>query len=207
MKSNVAQTGHTWMAYDWGIDKATVIFAGMAGGLQPEEALIWLFQGEAPRCSSSTARISSASHRFRAASSRPRVFLHSKKRIETLEDFQGLKMRTAGAWAEIAGNLGASTVILPGAEVYPALERGVIDATEWSSASVNLPSGFHKIAKYIITPGIHQPAAVQECVFNMDAWNGLTDQQRETLKFAGQVMALDTYTRYPTTTSRGGGDA
>ena len=95
------------------------------------------------------------------------------------------------------GQPGSVTVILPGAEVYPALERGVIDATEWSSASVNLPSGFHKIAKYVITPGIHQPAAVQECVFNMDAWNGLTDQQRAVLEFAGQVMALDTYTRYP----------
>ena len=81
--------------------------------------------------------------------------------------------------------------------MYPALERGVIDATEWSSPSVNFPSGFHKIAKYIITPGIHQPAAVQECVFNMDAWNGLTDQQREVLRMAGKVMALDSYTRYP----------
>ena len=197
VKSNVAQTGHTWMGYDWGIDKATVIFAGMAGGLQPEEMLIWLYQA-----GGAELQFEYRMNEFNVASIPcgifpTEVFLHSKKKIETLEDFQGLKMRTAGAWAEIAGNLGASTVILPGAEVYPALERGVIDATEWSSPSVNLPSGFHKIAKYVITPGIHQPAAVQECVFNMDAWNGLTDQQREVLKMAGKVMAVDSYTRYP----------
>ncbi len=105
-------------------------------------------------------------------------------------------MRTAGAWAEIAGNLGASTVILPGAEVYPALERGVIDATEWSSPSVNLPSGFHKIAKYVITPGIHQPAAVQECVFNMDAWNRISDRERELLKLVGKINTLNSWGRY-----------
>ena len=197
VKSNVAQTGHTWMGYDWGIDKATVIFAGMAGGLQPEETLMWLFQD-----GGAELQFQYRSEQFGVASIPcgifpTEVFLHSKKKIETLDDFQGLKMRTAGAWAEIAGNLGASTVILPGAEVYPALERGVIDATEWSSPSVNFPSGFHKIAKYIITPGIHQPAAVQECVFNMDAWNGLTDQQRDVLRMAGKVMALDSYTRYP----------
>ncbi len=44
VKPNVAQTGHTWMGYDWGIDKTTVVFAGMAGGLQPEELMMWLYQ-------------------------------------------------------------------------------------------------------------------------------------------------------------------
>jgi len=124
------------------------------------------------------------------------IFLHSKKRIETLEDLKGIKLRTAGAWAEIAGSLGASTVILPGAEVYPALERGVIDAIEWSSPSVNLPSGFHKIAKYIIMPGVHQPGATMECVFNMDAWEGVSERDREMLRLAGRLMMLDSWTRY-----------
>ena len=124
------------------------------------------------------------------------IFLHSKKRIQTLEDFKGVKLRTAGAWAEIAGGLGASTVILPGAEVYPALERGVIDATEWSSPSVNVPSGFHKIAKYVIMPGVHQPGATQECVFNVDAWNRISEGDRELLKLAGKLGVLDSWARY-----------
>ncbi len=105
-------------------------------------------------------------------------------------------MRTAGAWAEIAGNLGASTVILPGAEVYPALERGLIDAIEWSSPSVNLLSGFHKIAKYIIMPGVHQPGAVQECMVNMDVWQRLPKADQELLKLAGKINTLDSWSRY-----------
>ena len=92
--------------------------------------------------------------------------------------------------------MGASTVILPGAEVYPALERGVVDAIEWSSASVNLPSGFHKIAKYIIMPGVHTPGGVIECSFNLDAWDRLPERDREMIRLAGRLMMMDSWTRY-----------
>ena len=196
VRSNVVQAGHTWMGYDWGIDKTTVLFGNMAGGLNPEELLIWLYQA-----GGAELWFEYRKEKFGVASIPcgifpTEIFLHSKKRIETLDDFVGLKMRTAGAWAEIAGELGASTVILPGAEVYPALERGVIDATEWSSPSVNLPSGFHKIAKYIIMPGVHQPGATEECVFNLDAWNRITEHDREVLKMVGKLMVLETWARY-----------
>ena len=196
VKSNVVQAGHTWMGYDWGIDKTTVLFGNMAGGLNPEELIIWLYQAGA-----ADLWFEYRKERFGVASVPcgvfpTEIFLHSKKRIETLEDLKGIKLRTAGAWAEIAGSLGASTVILPGAEVYPALERGVIDAIEWSSPSVNLPSGFHKIAKYIIMPGVHQPGATMECVFNLDAWEGVSERDREMLRLAGRLMMLDSWTRY-----------
>ena len=196
VKSNVAQVGHSWMGYDWGIDKATVVFSGMAGGLNPEELMLWLYQGGGAELTHQYRM-----EKFGVASVTcgvfpTEIFLHSKKKIQTVADFQGLKMRTAGAWAEIAGSMGASTIILPGAEVYPALERGVIDATEWSSPSVNLPSGFHKIAKYIITPGVHQPGAVQECVVNKEVWEGLSEGDRELIKLAGRLNTLDSWGRY-----------
>jgi TRAP-type mannitol/chloroaromatic compound transport system substrate-binding protein len=196
VRSNVVQAGHTWMGYDWGIDKTTVLFANMAGGLNPEELIIWLYQAGGAELWFEYRMETFGVASIPCGIFPTEIFLHSKKRIETLDDFAGLKMRTAGAWAEIAGELGASTVILPGAEVYPALERGVIDATEWSSPSVNLPSGFHKIAKYIIMPGVHQPGATEECVFNLDAWNGISERDRELLKLAGKLMVLETWARY-----------
>ena len=193
VKSGVAQIGHTWMGYDWGIDKTVVVLSGMAGGLQPEEMMMWLWNAGGAELSNEFRKEKFGVIGIPCGIFPTEIFLHSKKKIETLEDFKGLKMRTAGAWAEIAGNLGASTVILPGAEVYPALERGVIDATEWSSPSINLPSGFHKIAKYIITPGIHQPAAVQECVVNMDAYNKLSARDQEMLWLAGKLHTLESW--------------
>jgi TRAP-type mannitol/chloroaromatic compound transport system substrate-binding protein len=193
VKSGVAQIGHTWMGYDWGIDKTVVVLSGMAGGLQPEEMLMWLWYAGGAELSNEFRKEKFGVIGIPCGIFPTEIFLHSKKKIQTLADFQGLKMRTAGAWAEIAGSLGASTVILPGAEVYPALERGVIDATEWSSPSINLPSGFHKIAKYVIMPGIHQPAAVQECVVNMDAYNRITDAERDALWEAAKINMLDTW--------------
>ena len=184
------------MGYDWGIDKTTVLFGNMAGGLNPEEMLIWLFQAGA-----ADLWFEYRKEKFGVASipcgiAPTEIFLHSKERVETIEDLKGLKLRTAGAWAEIAGNLGASTVILPGAEVYPALERGVIDAMEWASPSLNLPSGFHKIAKYIIMPGVHQPSASWECLFNLDAWERISERDRELLKLAGKLMSLESWGRW-----------
>ena len=87
-------------------------------------------------------------------------------------------------------------MILPGAEVYPALERGVIDAMEWASPSLNLPSGFHKIAKYLIMPGVHQPSASWECLFNIDAWERISERDRELLKLAGKLMSLESWGRW-----------
>ena len=96
----------------------------------------------------------------------PEAFAHSHKPIRTLDDFKGLKMRTVGAWAQILPGLGASVVSLPGGEVYQALERKVIDATEWATPGENVISGFHEIAKYIIVPGSHQPSAPFEITIN-----------------------------------------
>ena len=115
VKSNVAQAGHTWMGYDWGIDKATVIFAGMAGGLQPEEMMMWLFQAGGEELWEEYRMEQFGVVSIPCGIFPTEIFLHSNKRVQKLADFKGLKVRTAGAWAEIASGLGASTVILPGA--------------------------------------------------------------------------------------------
>jgi TRAP-type mannitol/chloroaromatic compound transport system substrate-binding protein len=74
---------------------------------------------------------------------------------------------------DIMTQLGASVTPLPGGEVYLALERGVIDAAEFSTPAMNYPLGFDEITKYVIQPGVHQPSV--QCAFfiNKDAWNKL----------------------------------
>ena len=196
VRSGVVQAGHSWMGYDWGIDKTTLVFGGGPGNLNPEEFMIWLYQAGAAELWFEYRKEKFGIASIPCTIAPTEIFLHSKKRVQSLEDLKGLKLRTSGSWAEIAGKLGASTVILPGAEVYPALERGVVDAIEWSSASVNLPSGFHKIAKYIIMPGIHAPGGPIECAFNLDAWERISDRDREMIKLAGKLMVLDSWARY-----------
>jgi TRAP-type mannitol/chloroaromatic compound transport system substrate-binding protein len=191
VKSGVAQAGHNWMGYDWGIDKTTVIFGGYAGGLTEEEFMLWLYEAGGAKLWAEYRMEKFGVVSMPCGVFPSEVFLHSKKKVTNLADYKGLKQRTAGAWAEIGGNLGATTVILPGAEVYAALERGVIDATEWSSPSVNEPVGFHKIAKYIIFPGIHQPAAVQECEFNKAAWGKISKRDQHLITTTARLATFD----------------
>jgi TRAP-type mannitol/chloroaromatic compound transport system substrate-binding protein len=193
VRSRVAESGHSWNGYDWGIDKTTVLFGGYAGGLNAEQMLHWMYQGGGKELYREFRLDKFGVIAIPCGALPAEMGLHSRKRIQTLEDFKGLKLRTAGAWAEIAQGLGVSTVILPGAEVYPALERGVVDAIEWAQLSINKSMGFHKIAKYMIMPGIHQPSAVIACSFNMDVWKGLSDRDKELIEFAGRDVSLHFY--------------
>jgi TRAP-type mannitol/chloroaromatic compound transport system substrate-binding protein len=80
----------------------------------------------------------------------------SKKPLRRLEDFKGLKIRVPqGMEADFLTRLGASVVVLPGTEIYSALDKGVVEATNWSVASDNDRLGFHKIAPYFTYPGFH----------------------------------------------------
>jgi TRAP-type mannitol/chloroaromatic compound transport system substrate-binding protein len=115
--------------------------------------------------------------------------------VRTLADLDGLKLRKAGAWLEISKGLGAAPVTMPGGEVYTSLERGAIDATEWGTLYENMSSGFHKIAKYVIIPGIHQPTAPFELVINKEAWAKLSERDQAMVALAAKIVTFESWTR------------
>lgn len=96
-----------------------------------------------------------------------------RNEITSLEQLKGLKMRFFGLGAQVMQKLGVSTQLLAAADIYPALERGVIDATEFSMPSMDINLGFHQIAKFNYFPGWHQQTSVSELLMNKDAWNKL----------------------------------
>jgi len=104
--------------------------------------------------------------------------------IETLDDLKGLKMRFFGLGAQVMQKLGVSTQLLAGADIYPALERGVIDAAEFSYPSLDKSLGFHQIAKHNYFPGWHQQASYVELIMNMDAWNALPESYQKIVEIA-----------------------
>ena len=196
VQTGIAAVGHHWSGYDWGVDKTAVLFGGYAGSMPAEHYIHWLFEGGGTDLWLQWREAEFGIIGFPCGSHADEVFMHSRREIRTIEDLEGLKLRTSGAWAEIAGELGASTVILPGAEVYPALERGVVDAIEWATPWINHNMGFHEIADYVILPGVHQASSAQECVVNMEVWEGLTDRQRELMLLAGKLTTMETWLRF-----------
>ena len=100
------------------------------------------------------------------------------KRIETLEDLKGLKIRMPGLGGEVLRQLGAAAVRLPGPDIYQALQTGAIDATEWVGPWNDLAQGFYKVTKYYYWPGFHEPGAALATVFNKDVFESLTKSQQ-----------------------------
>lgn len=95
------------------------------------------------------------------------------KRIESVADLQGLRMRIPGLGSKVLSLAGGNPVLIPGAEVYTALERGIIDATEWVSPFHDLRLGLQRAAKYYYYPGWHEPGTEFELVINQTAWESL----------------------------------
>jgi TRAP-type mannitol/chloroaromatic compound transport system substrate-binding protein len=105
-----------------------------------------------------------------------------KQQVASLESLRGLKMRFFGLGAQVMQKLGVSTQLLAGADIYPALERGVIDATEFSMPNMDIDLGFHQIAKFNYYPGWHQQSSIGELLMNKSAFEGLSDQNQAILE-------------------------
>ncbi|WP_413203516.1 TRAP transporter substrate-binding protein [Rhodospirillum sp. A1_3_36] len=106
------------------------------------------------------------------------------KEINSLEDYKGLKIRMPGLGGEVLRRMGAAAVSLPGGEIFPALQSGAIDATEWVGPWNDLAFGFYKVAKYYYYPGFHEPGTSLSCGVNMDLWNSLSDEDKAIVEAA-----------------------
>lgn len=193
VKNGVADMGHTWVGYDWGIDPTAVLFGGYAGSFDTERMLHWLY-----RAGGVDLQAAWRMEKFNVVAMplfirTAEVFLHSRKAVRTMDDLQGLKLRTAGAWIEISRGMGAAPVTMPGGDVYAALERGAIDATEWGTLWEDISPGFHRVTKYVIIPGVHQPTAPFELVINKDAWSKLSPEDQQIVKDAAFSTTLNSW--------------
>jgi len=113
--------------------------------------------------------------------------------VKSIEELKGLKMRFFGLGARVMEKLGVSTQLLAAADIYEALERGVIDATEYSMPTMDIKLGFHQVAKYNYFPGWHQPATCSHLLMNKKAWDALPDAYKAMIEIAGRAQMLYTY--------------
>lgn len=111
-----------------------------------------------------------------------------RKEIKSMDDFKGLKMRIPGLGGKVLAKTGATVVLLPGAEIFTSLERGVIDATEWVGPMHDLRLGLYKAAKYYYYPGWHEPGTCLEVTFNKKAY----DELPADIKTILDAVAMDT---------------
>lgn len=116
-----------------------------------------------------------------------------RKEINSVEDLKGLNMRFFGLGAKVMQRIGVSTSLLAGGDIFPALERGTIDATEFSMPRIDERLGFYKIAKYNYFPGWHQPATLFELLINKDRYEDLSDRAKAQIDITCQALFTQTY--------------
>jgi TRAP-type mannitol/chloroaromatic compound transport system substrate-binding protein len=121
--------------------------------------------------------------------------IHSKVPIRSIDDFRGRKMRLPGGMvAEVFQAIGAKTTLLPGSEIFPALEKGTIDVADYVGPAVNYALGFSQVTKYISMgpPGfmsLYQPVDLMDLTVGMDAWNALSPQMKQFIEMETHVYS------------------
>ncbi len=119
-----------------------------------------------------------------------------KREVHTAQDLRALKMRIPGLGGEVMARLGVTVQVLAGGDIYPALERGAIDATEWVGPYDDEKLGLHDAARYYYYPGWWEPGASMTFQVNRDAWSQLPSAYQEAFQVAARAAASAMLTDY-----------
>ena len=119
-----------------------------------------------------------------------------RREIGGAESLSGLKMRIPGMGGKVMDALGVSVQNIGGGEIYPALERGAIDATEWVGPFDDERLGFHKVADYYYYPGWWEPGPELSFLVNRSAWDALSPSHQAIFEVATTEAAVAMQARY-----------
>ena len=126
--------------------------------------------------------------------------IHSKKAVNSLKDLKGMKIRLPGGMvSQVFDKFGASTTSLPSSDIYPALEKGTVDAADYVGPAINYDLGFAEVTNYIICVGppgqtsLYQPVDLMDLTVNMRAWKRLSDKMKVFVEEQVQTYSVHHY--------------
>ena len=183
VKAGNLEAGYTWLGYDQGRIPATPLIAAVPFGLEPWEFTAWYFEAGGKSLAEKLYAPHNV-HPILCGIIGPETAGWFRFPITRLEQFDGLKIRFAGLGGRVLQSLGASVTLIPGGEIYPALEKGAIDATEYSLPVVDAKLGFDQVAKYNYFPGWHQTFTAAHLVVNRTLWQSLESGDQALIEMA-----------------------
>jgi len=173
--------------YYWkGKNSAFSLYSGIPFGFTAEEINSWmLFGGGLNLWREQYAKYNL--HPFMGGNTNIQMGGWFAKKINSLKDMQGLKMRIPGLGGEVFSKMGVNPVLLPAGEIYTSLERGVIDATEWVGPALDIKMGFYKVAPYYYS-GWHEPGSILELTFNKQFYSKLAYEHQSIIEVCSSEM-------------------
>ncbi len=194
VSSGKINSGYTTAGYWAGKIPAAPLFSAVPFGPEAGEYMAWLYYGNGLSLYQEMYDQAGFNvHVIPCAIIAPETSGWFANEINSPEDLNGLKMRFFGLGGEVMQKLGVATSLLPGGEIFPALEKGAIDATEFSMPAIDARLGFHKLVKYNYFPGWHQQATVFELMINKDVWSEASDQHKAIIENACKASMADSF--------------
>ncbi|MCD4718500.1 MAG: TRAP transporter substrate-binding protein [Desulfobacula sp.] len=169
------------------------LFSTVPFGPEADEYLAWIFNGNGLKLYQEM--YDNAGYNVKVlpyAIISPETSGWFSKPINGPEDFKGLKMRFLGLGGKVMQKLGVAVNVMPAGEIFQALEKGVIDAAEFSFPAIDQKLGFYKVVKYNYFPGWHQQATLLEMLINKDTWNKMSKSQQALIEMATKANIVRT---------------
>ncbi|MBT8052395.1 MAG: TRAP transporter substrate-binding protein [Xanthomonadales bacterium] len=190
VKEGKVQAGFQWVGYDQGRIPASTLISAVPFGMEPIEFSAWWYYGGGRELGEALY----APHNVMpilCGLTVPETAGWFRGPVESLDDLLGMKIRFAGLGGKVLQRLGASVTMIPAGEIFQALEKGAIDATEFSMPAVDQLLGFSRVAKYNYFPGWHQTFSAAHLQINLDEWNSLRNQTKTMIRVACRAAAME----------------
>ena len=180
---------YNYMAYDQGRIPAAVLFAAVPFGMEPWEYAAWWFEGEGSKLANDIYNKQNIKVLL-CSTIGPETAGWYRNPITSLDDLKGLKIRFSGLGGMVLNEIGASATLMAGGEIFAALEKGTLDATEYSMPAIDEVLGFHKITKFNLFPGWHQVSTSTHFMVNLDLWNKIGPADQALFEMACTAAAM-----------------
>ena len=195
VQNGSVECGHTASYYYIGKNPALALGTTLPFGLNAQQQNAWLYEGGGNEAMDRLFGDFGVLG-FPAGNTGPQMGGWFKRQVKTVADLQGLKMRIPGLGGEVMASLGVNVQVLPGSEIFLALERGAIDAAEFSGPYDDEKLGLWKAAKYYYHPGLWEPGPTVHLLVNQRAWETLPTTYQDMLQTAASEVNLKMLARY-----------
>ena len=185
--------GHGVVAYHYGKNSALALWgSGPAYGMDPNMVLAWHNYGGGKELLTEiykSLNLDVVSYLYGPMPTQPLGWF--KKPVARAEDMKGLKFRTVGLAVDVFTEMGVAVNPLPGGEIIPALDRGLLDAAEFNNATSDRVLGFPDVSKNCMLQSFHQTSEQFEVLFNKPKYDGLPTDLKAIIDFAVQAASAD----------------
>ncbi|MDO6965396.1 TRAP transporter substrate-binding protein [Rhizobium alvei] len=193
--AGTVEMAHTVLYYYYGKEPAYALGAAIPFGLNARMQNAWYNAGNGQTLVNEFMATQNL-YSFPAGNTGVQMGGWFRKEINTLDDLKGLKMRIGGLAGKVMERLGVVPQQIPGGDIYPALEKGTIDAAEWVGPYDDNKLGFAKVAKYYYYPGFWEGGPVVHAVINLEKWNSLPKNYQAILEAACAQANADMLAKY-----------